>query len=332
MTVGAKVAAASASVMLVLLAMVVAGSIFVQSSTKKIHEINETAFARYRFAGELIEATQNAHRLLLKVLSIAANEADQVRLMESVQASFAAVDKIDEGLRELEGQFRGESLVAQIRPSFEAYRKASRDVLDVAQSDAASAALLTFAADRSADNLLALLERFKTDADLLRTQNSARTVELVTKGRVWICVILALAIVFSAMISTVVTRANVRPILELTGVIRQIAAGNTSLPIPGLDRRDEISGIANAVEYCRDSVLIAARLMEERESAHRTKEKRGEAAEILKSGVPSLRRHARFDPIVGSRRFEGQCRKYDAGNGGRRHKIDRTQGRFRADF
>src|SRR5580692_797469 len=125
MTVGTKVAVASVSVMLGLLAMVVAGSIFVQNGTKRIHELNEAAFARYRFAGELIEATQNAHRLLLKVLSVAANEADQARLKESVQAAYAAGDKIDEELRQLEGQFRGENLVVQIRPSFEAYRKAS---------------------------------------------------------------------------------------------------------------------------------------------------------------------------------------------------------------
>ena len=281
MTVGTKVAAASASVMLVLLALVVAGSFFIQASTKRIHELNEAAFERYRLAGELIESTQSAHLLLLKVLSVAANESDQVRLAKSIEASFAANDKIAERLQQLEGQFEGESLVAQIRPAFETYRRASKDVLDVARSDAASAALLTFAADRSADNLLLPLERFKAGADLLRAQNSSRTIELVTKGRWWICVILSVALVFSAMVSTIAIRTIVRPLLELTQVIRLIAKGNTGISIPGLDRRDEIAGIASAVEYCRDSVLTAARLTDERESAHRAKEKRGEAAEAL---------------------------------------------------
>jgi methyl-accepting chemotaxis protein len=67
----------------------------------------------------------------------------------------------------------------------------------------------------------------------------------------------------------------------LTRVIRLIAAGTTDISIPGLDRRDEIGEIADAIKYCRESVLTAARLKAERESEHRIKEKRGEALEVV---------------------------------------------------
>jgi hypothetical protein len=125
--------------------MAVAGFIFLQANIKRVHELNEVAFERYRFAGEIIAATQTAHRLLLKALSVAANETDQRRLSESIQVSFAADEKISNWLQQLEEKFPSENLSVQIRPAFETYRSAAKDVLDVAQSDPASATLLTFA-------------------------------------------------------------------------------------------------------------------------------------------------------------------------------------------
>jgi methyl-accepting chemotaxis protein len=276
-----KVSVASASVLLVLLAIVAVGYVSLQIITNRIHERNELAFERYQLAGDIIVATQTAHRLLLKALSVAASEVNKPRLKESIRAALAAGDGIDDRLRQLEGRFASESVAGQIRPALETYRSAAKDVLEVAQNDAASATLLTFAADRAADNLLLLLERFKADAVLLRTQNSARTVELVARGRLWLCIILCLALVSSAMVSAIVTRAIVRPIIELTKVIRLIAAGTTDISIPELDRRDEIGEIAEAIKYCRESVLTAARLTAERESEHRIKEKRGEALEAV---------------------------------------------------
>ena len=178
--------AAPAIVLLALLVMAAAAIYFLQASANSVHELNDIAFERYHQASDLVDATQNAHRLLLKTLSIAAMESDRIRLSESVQASFAAEDAIADQLLKVEEQFQGEDRVAQIRPAFEGYRKAAKDVLDVAQSDPASATLLTFAADRAADNLLSLLEQFKVDADLIRSQSSGRTIDLVTKGRLWL--------------------------------------------------------------------------------------------------------------------------------------------------
>jgi methyl-accepting chemotaxis protein len=277
-----KVIAAPAVVLVALLVMATAALCFLQASMNSVHELNDVAFERYRRASNLVDVTQNAHRVLLKTLSIAASEADQVRLTESVKASFAADDAIADQLRQVEGQFQGEDRVAQIRPVFEAYRKATKDVLDVAHTDPASASLLTNAADRGADNLMSLLEHFKVDADLLRTQSSGRTVDLVMKGRLWLSIILAMALVCSVAVSTFVTRAIVGPILELTQVIRLIASGRTDVSIPGLDRRDEIAVIAEATKLCRDSMITATQLTAELESEQRkVRKKRRETVEAL---------------------------------------------------
>ena len=274
--------AAPAFVLLALLVMAAAALCFLQASTKSVHELNDVAFERYHQASDLVDATQNAHRLLLKTLSIAAIESDKARLRESVQASLAAENAIADQLLKVEEQFQGEDRVAQIRPALRGYQNAAEDVLDVAKSDPASATLLAFAADRAADNLLSLLEQFKVDADHIRSVSSNRTVDLVTKGRLWLLMILAVALLLSAAVSTLVTRAIVRPILDLTKVIRLIAAGETDVSIPGLDRRDEIAVIAEATKLCRDSMVTATQLTAERESEQRKiRKKRRETVEAL---------------------------------------------------
>ena len=278
----AKVMIAPAFVLLALLVMAAAALGFLQASTKSVHELNDVAFERYRQASELTDATENAHRLLLKTLSIAATESDKIRLSDSIQASYAAENTIANQLLNVEEQFRGEDRIAQIRPAFEGYRRAAKDVLDVVKSDPASATLLTFAADRAADDLLALLEQFKVNADLIRSQSSSRTVGLVTEGRLWLLIILGAALILSAAASTLVTSAIVRPILELTEVIRLIASGKTDVSIPGLDRHDEIAVIAEAIKLCRDSMVTATQLTAERESEQRkVRKKRRETIEAL---------------------------------------------------
>ena len=94
-----KVMAAPAFVLLALLVMAAAALYFLQASTTSVHELNDVAFERYHQASDLVDATQNAHRLLLKTLSIAAIESDKARLRESVQASFAAEKAIADQLR-----------------------------------------------------------------------------------------------------------------------------------------------------------------------------------------------------------------------------------------
>jgi hypothetical protein len=75
-----KVIAAPAVVLVALLVMATAALCFLQASMNSVHELNDVAFERYRRASNLVDVTQNAHRVLLKTLSIAASEADQIRL------------------------------------------------------------------------------------------------------------------------------------------------------------------------------------------------------------------------------------------------------------
>jgi methyl-accepting chemotaxis protein len=83
-----------------------------------------------------------------------------------------------------------------------------------------------------------------------------------------------------------VGRSVARPVSALAGRMRALADGDHAAPIPGLGRRDEIGGMAAAVEVFRDAVVEKARLAgetqaqraeTERERAAREAEKAAEA-------------------------------------------------------
>jgi methyl-accepting chemotaxis protein len=72
-------------------------------------------------------------------------------------------------------------------------------------------------------------------------------------------------------ITLAVTRSVTKPISGIVGAMRQLAKGNTTIVVPGGERRDEIGAIAGAVQVFKETIIEADRLRAEQAEA----EKRG---------------------------------------------------------
>ncbi len=73
----------------------------------------------------------------------------------------------------------------------------------------------------------------------------------------------------------------VRPIVAMTGAMREIAGGVLDTAIPSAGRRDEIGGMAQSVEVFRGGLVEAERLSREQAEAQATKQKRSAAVDAL---------------------------------------------------
>jgi methyl-accepting chemotaxis protein len=80
-----------------------------------------------------------------------------------------------------------------------------------------------------------------------------------------------------------------RPISRLTDTMSELAAGNTSLAIPGLDDRDELGAMAGAVLVFRDNMVEAERLRAEQQA---TQQRQLDRAARIASGA------ARFETAI----------------------------------
>lgn len=85
-------------------------------------------------------------------------------------------------------------------------------------------------------------------------------------------------------------RTITRPLWAATEAMRRLAEGDRAVAVPGLDRRDEVGGIARAVEVFRAAMTSADALRAEEDRRRAERERRAQALETL---------IARFDANIG---------------------------------
>jgi len=78
-----------------------------------------------------------------------------------------------------------------------------------------------------------------------------------------------------------ISRSMTIPLEALTGTMRELAAGNLGVAIPGLRRRDEIGAMAAAVEVFKANGLEVLRLAKQQDEDRAAKENRARAVEEL---------------------------------------------------
>ena len=74
-----------------------------------------------------------------------------------------------------------------------------------------------------------------------------------------------IAIALGALLAVLIGSSIVRPITQLTEVMRSLADGAVDIPILHSERRDELGAMASAVQIFRDRTIESTRLSEEKE-------------------------------------------------------------------
>jgi methyl-accepting chemotaxis protein len=107
------------------------------------------------------------------------------------------------------------------------------------------------------------------------------------------------ALLLGLLIATLISRGIVRPVAGLTAGMKELAGGRFDVVLPGLDRKDEVGEMAQAVEAFKLKAADKARLeAEERhaEEARKAEEKR------LADEREAERRHAAEEEAAATRR------------------------------
>ena len=130
----------------------------------------------------------------------------------------------------------------------------------------------------------ALEEKMGATGDAI--QHSADTVEQEVGARVRMiytvmAAVIAVAVLGVVLVLTWTSRAVVRPVEAMTGVMTRLAGGDIDVKILGRDRADEIGAMAGALGVLRDNSARARTLSDQQSEAHETQRKRSEALETF---------------------------------------------------
>ncbi len=154
----------------------------------------------------------------------------------------------------------------------------SRRNENIAARDAAFATAKDFDAARATlDRLIALnVAGAKAAAD----QGDA----IYDRVLMLVVVMSAAAIALTIAAALVLGRVIAHPIVGMSDTMRVLANGDKSVEIPSTDRRDELGGMARAVQVFRDNMIRADELAAAQEGDRKAQEKRAQVIEGLTRG------------------------------------------------
>jgi methyl-accepting chemotaxis protein len=227
-------------------------------------------------ANDLTTTVWTAHAKLYRLAATAANEKDEKKLAAVAKETSAAVAKIPEALKAVQdaaGEAKSESL-EKLKPAVTGYLKQSKNAIEMADGDAGSALIFIKGAERS------FAEIEKLTDDLIARSSDSKDREIARAGmrleqqQLTLMIVLAVVAFAGIIVSFLTGRSVSRPVVAMSGAMRELAAGNFEVRLPGLDRRDEVGQMAHAVQEFKVQAVAKA----ERDTAEREEKNLATAA------------------------------------------------------
>jgi methyl-accepting chemotaxis protein len=245
---------------------------------------------------DLNTAVWAANADLYRVAAMAANEKDQDQLQALIKQAAAALTEVTAKLKACEAAHDASAATAdrftKLHAAVVAYLKQASDALDMADGDPASALIFIKGAERNFVTIKELTEGLILASNELRDREIARAdTALGAQKSMLAGVVLAVALI-GVLVSFFVGRDISRPVVAMCAAMRELAKGDFSVQLPGLDRRDEVWQMARAVEEFKLQAVAKA----QREAAEREEKGR----EIEQARKAELQNFAdRFETAVG---------------------------------
>ena len=86
-----------------------------------------------------------------------------------------------------------------------------------------------------------------------------RSQQTFDQAQVWIYIAIGLTVLLCAAATWLLTRCVSRPLVDITGAMRELAAGHLTADVPHADRRDEIGQLAETMATFKDQLASAER-------------------------------------------------------------------------
>ena len=271
-----KVQLAPAFLILILIGVGVYALQALRSNQAAVDALVSGPVRQSELANDLTTAAWTAHAKLYRLTATAANEKDEKKIEAMAKEASAAAGKIAEAVQAIEdarGDINPEAF-AKLKAAVAGYLKKSKNAIEMADGDAGSALMFIKGAEQS----FAVIEKL-TD-DLLTHSSDSKDREIARAGlrldqQQYTLTSILLVVAFAGIVvSFLIGRSISRPVVAMSRAMRELAAGNFEVQLPGLQRRDEFGQMAHAVQEFKVQAVAKA----ERETAEREQKNRELAA------------------------------------------------------
>ena len=236
-----------------------------------------------------------AHAKLYRLAAVAANEKDEKKIEAMAKEATAAAGKIAEAVKAIEdarGDINPEAF-AKLKAAVAGYLKKSKSAIEMADGDAGSALMFIKGAEQSFADIEKLTDDLLTHSSDSKDREIARAGMRLDQQQYTLTSILLVVAFAGIVVSFLIGRSISRPVVAMSRAMRELAAGNFGVQLPGLQRRDEVGQMAHAVQEFKVQAVAKA----ERETAEREQKNR-ELAEGRRAELHELAEN--FETTVGN--------------------------------
>lgn len=152
------------------------------------------------------------------------------------------------------------------------------------------------------DKFRAVMHSFKSEEERLNAIRQQSSDASVGTTLLWLKVLFVTALVLGIFVALTINRTLLAPLVRMTGVMKQLAAGNNDVNVSTLQRHDEIGDMVSAIEIFRQNAIEklkidAARIKAEEEAKRRAIE--SESANTAKGEFLANMSHEIRTPMNG---------------------------------
>jgi methyl-accepting chemotaxis protein len=270
-----KVQLAPALLILVLLCVGAYALLALRSNQAAVDALVSGPVRQSELANDLTTAAWTAHAKLYRLAATAANEKDEKKVAAFAKEALDAATRISEALKAVEGargEFKPEAL-EKLKAAVTGYLKKSKNAVEMADGDAGSALMFIKGAEKSFADIEKLTDDLITSSSDSKDRAIARAGLNLEQQQLTMVVLLVVAFA-GIVVSFLIGRNISRPVVAMSRAMRELAAGNFEVQLPGLDRRDEVGQMAHAVQEFKVQAVAKA----ERDTAEREEKNRAQQA------------------------------------------------------
>jgi len=285
LTIRAKISAVPVAMIAFLLGLGIYGFLLLSDNQNKLDDLDSgilrQTFAIGAFQREALQSIAQLYRLT----SVAANETDAQKLAAMSKTEMAAIDKFGASIAALKTMI-GEAGIAADRSAgldkaFTDYLKAAKSVIDMAESDAATALAWMTGTERKFADVSTRLNELSQSFAAQKEQRIAAIGAEMARGRLIfataIGVIAVIALAFSLILGGIVSR----PIVVMASAVTRISRKDYAVEIPALGHKDELGTMAASVDVLKQQSIAADALAAEQRKTSEVNEQRSRRLQLL---------------------------------------------------
>jgi len=283
LSVRAKIATIPLATTVLLLGLGLYAFLLLKDNGVALRVLGNSVLRQTVVASDFATETERSLARLYRLTSMSSSDSDAKRISALAKEDTEAMTKFADKLPALDAALADAGIASDRIKAFDAafndYVKAAKNVIDMADGDAATALTFMTGTQRKFDDVSKQLSGFLNSLAQARDQQLTQIYGDMSRGRMIFAGAIALVVMAALTLAFLISGLISAPMVAMAQAVERIAAKDYAVAVPAVGRRDELGKMAHAIDVLKQQSISADRLTEEQHRSHEASNARRQALE-----------------------------------------------------